>query len=60
MKVCKICGRERHLGLCNMATLTNGAIVHASRIEITDGNEYVDGVLVRNRWIKELSKKEKK
>lgn len=60
MKLCRFCGRENHRGLCNMATLTNGAVVHVSRIEITDGKEHVDGVLVKNRWIKELSKKEKK
>jgi hypothetical protein len=38
-----------------MAELDDGRVVHASRIE----NGTVDGVRVRNRWIKETAKKRK-
>lgn len=56
MKLCRICGRKKHPGLCDMAELDNGQIVHASRI--VDGK--VDGVRVRNKWRKDLSLGEKK
>lgn len=48
MKYCKTCGRPKHTGLCNMATLDDGRIVHASRIK----DDKVDGVRVRNKWLK--------
>ena len=48
MKICNICGRKAHKGLCDMATLDDGRVVHASRIK----DDMVDGVKVKNRWIK--------
>lgn len=48
MKICKLCGRPRHTGLCDMATLDDGRIVHASRIK----NDKVDGTRVKNKWRK--------
>lgn len=53
MKICRICGRKKHMGLCDMATLDNGRIVHANRIK----DDSVDGVRVKNRWRKELTLK---
>jgi hypothetical protein len=50
---CKTCGYPKHKGICDMATLDNGRIVHASRIK--DG--LVDGVRVKNRWIKPPAEK---
>ena len=48
MKMCQTCGREKHKGLCDMATLDDGRVVHASRIN----NGFVDGVRVKNQWLK--------
>lgn len=48
MKICQTCGRPRHEGLCDMAELEDGRVVHASRIQ----NGLVDGVKVKNRWRK--------
>ncbi len=47
-KYCRKCGRKKHFGLCNLAELEDGTLVHASRIK--DG--MVDGLRVKNRWIK--------
>jgi hypothetical protein len=49
MKYCSTCGRPKHKGMCDMATLENGITVHADRIG-KDGT--VDGVRVKNLWIK--------
>lgn len=46
--MCQTCGREKHKGLCDMATLDDGRVVHASRIK----NGFVDGVRVKNQWLK--------
>lgn len=48
MKICNLCGRDAHKGLCDMATLEDGRIVHASRIK----DDMVDGVRVKNKWRK--------
>lgn len=61
MKICKTCGRAKHKGLCDMAELDNGHIVHASRIRyVTDAGivietGHVEGVLVKNRWRKDMN-----
>lgn len=57
MKTCRTCGRERHDGLCDLAVLDNGRTVHVSRIG-PDGT--VDGVRVRNRWIKPDNKPQRR
>ena len=61
-KVCSGCGRPRHTGLCDMAELSDGRIVHVSRIDRQDGDiraEIVKGqVQVRNRWIKKKREKD--
>jgi hypothetical protein len=58
MRVCRICGRERHKGLCDMATLEDGRSVHTKRID--PGGDLHGDVIVKNRWIKkDLLKKEK-
>jgi NMD protein affecting ribosome stability and mRNA decay len=59
MKLCRTCGRPRHRGLCDMATLEDGKIVHVSRIVNHGGVEYVGTVRVRNRWIKQSTKENK-
>lgn len=54
MRFCSHCGRPRHKGLCNMAELTDGRVVHVSRIE--KGGDLHDKIgsdlKVKNRWIK--------
>jgi hypothetical protein len=61
MKFCRTCGRPRHSGLCDMATLSDGRVVHVSRIDRYDGDvrqEVEQGkVKVANRWIKKVERK---
>lgn len=53
-KFCTQCGRQKHEGVCDMATLSDGRIVRASRIDI--GGDLHDSLgadlKVINRWIR--------
>lgn len=53
---CSQCGRKKHRGLCDMAVLSDGRVVHVSRIDSFTGDirkEIEAGVVkVKNRWIK--------
>jgi hypothetical protein len=59
MKICKTCGREKHKGLCDMAELTNGRVVHVSRIEQNGDihDQLGENLKVKNRWRKPLGGK---
>lgn len=61
---CKTCGREKHKGLCDMAELSDGRIVHVSRIDSSTGDihqEIMAGrVRVANRWIKKAAEPKRK
>jgi hypothetical protein len=61
MRACHICGRPKHKGLCDMARLSDGRLVHVSRIDPYDGDvrkEIESGtVRVVNRWIKKKEKR---
>lgn len=61
MRLCRICGRPKHAGLCDMAELSDGRLVHVSRIDPYDGDvrkEIESGaVKVVNRWIKKKREK---
>lgn len=57
MKYCRICGRPKHRGVCNMVTLVNGRSVHADRVE-KGGDHY--RTPVSNRWVKKDMLKKKK
>lgn len=63
MKLCKICGRKRHSGFCDMATLSDGRVVHVSRIDVGGDlhEEIGDSLKVVNRWLKKdmLDKKKR-
>lgn len=54
-RFCSICGRQKHKGLCDMATLSDGRIVHVGRLDYDgDVKKEIDAgsVKVANRWIK--------
>ena len=55
MRWCNLCGRPKHRGVCDMATLSDGRIVHVSRIDKQNGDvrQAVEAgeVKVANRWI---------
>lgn len=56
-KLCKLCKREKHSGICDMAELSDGSLVHVSRLD--DENSELaknirDGkIKVVNRWNKD-------
>jgi hypothetical protein len=60
-KTCRQCGRLAHRGLCDMVELTDGRIVHASRVDSYSGDvheEILRGLVqVKNRWIKKNDKR---
>lgn len=62
MKICKMCNRPKHIGLCDMATLSDGRVVHVNRIDQGgDLHEAIgDKLKVINRWIKKDDKREEK
>lgn len=61
-RICKTCNRPAHAGLCDMAELSDGRIVHTSRIDNLDGDiraEIDTGqVKVSNRFIKKKDKEQ--
>lgn len=62
-KWCRTCGRKKHEGICDMATLSTGVAVHVSRLERGgELHELIEkGKLkVTNRWRKPLEDKKKK
>jgi hypothetical protein len=56
-KLCKLCKREKHDGVCDMAELSDGSLVHVSRIDNPDSDlakSIRDGkIKVVNRWNKD-------
>jgi hypothetical protein len=60
-KWCITCGRQKHKGLCDMVTLSDGRVMHRERIEDFTSDiheEILQGkVKVANRWIKKNDKK---
>lgn len=61
-KFCRDCGRPKDKAhLCDMATLTDGRVVHVSRIDV--GGDLHDKIgpelQVKNRWIKKNQLKKK-
>jgi hypothetical protein len=60
---CKTCGRPKHKGLCDMAELSDGRVVHVTRIDKHDGDirqEIERGLVkVRNRFIRKEPPKKK-
>jgi len=63
MKWCNLCGRQKHIGPCDMATLSDGRIVHVSRIDKDSGDvrqQVQKGeVKVANRWLIRPTKKKR-
>jgi len=59
-KLCRLCDRARHEGLCDMAELSNGSIVHASRIDDPESDlaKLISSgkIKVVNRWKKDWIK----
>ena len=58
---CKNCGRPKHKGLCNLVELSDGRLVHESRVEDYESEVHDDilmgKVKVKNRWVKKNDKK---
>lgn len=56
-KLCKLCSREKHTGLCDMAELSDGSLVHVSRLDNQNSElakQIKDGkIKVVNRWKKD-------
>lgn len=56
-KLCKLCNREKHSGLCDVAELSDGSLVHVSRIDNPDSElakQIQSGkIKVVNRWKKD-------
>lgn len=56
-KLCRLCKREKHPGLCDMAELSDGSLVHVSRIDDENSElakQIKDGkIKVVNRWKKD-------
>ena len=56
-KLCRLCKRSKHEGLCDMVELSDGRVVHATRID-QEGSalaqEIKNGkIKVVNRWKKD-------
>ena len=56
-KLCRLCKREKHKGLCDMAELSDGSTVHVSRLDDENSDlakDIRDGkIKVVNRWKKD-------
>ena len=56
-KLCRLCKREKHTGLCDMAELSDGSLVHVSRIDNENSDlakQIKNGkIKVVNRWKKD-------
>lgn len=56
-KLCRLCNREKHKGLCDMAELSDGSLVHVSRLDDKNSElakQIKDGkIKVVNRWKKD-------
>lgn len=56
-KPCRLCNRDKHNGLCDMAELSDGRTVHVSRIDDKNSElakEIKNGkIKVINRWKKD-------
>lgn len=63
MRYCNFCGKPKHKGLCDMAKLSDGRVVHVSRIEMGGDlhDQIGDDLKIVNRWKKKnlLEKKKK-
>ena len=59
-KPCRLCNRDKHKGLCDMAELSDGRTVHVSRIDDKNSElarEIKNGkIKVINRWKKDWIK----
>lgn len=56
-KLCRLCKRDKHSGLCDMAELSDGSVVHVSRIDNSESElakQIQSGkIKVVNRWKKD-------
>lgn len=56
-KLCKLCKRNKHSGICDMAELSDGSLVHVSRLD-DENSELAKSIQsgkikVVNRWKKD-------